>query len=59
MEESGRKNTIFILLNAQGPLQFMGPKIGVLDTKCGQMYKNFNVLKLFWMATIFRAQPKG
>ena len=41
--------TVFILISAPGALQFTSPKNDVLETKCGQIYKKFSVLKPFWM----------
>ena len=34
----------------RGVLQFTCPKNDVIETKCGQIYKTFNVLKSFWVA---------
>ena len=44
-----KEPTIFILINAPGALQFRSLKNDLLETKCGQIYKNFNVLKPFYM----------
>ena len=50
IEEAFSKHTIFILINAPGALQFGSLKNDLLETKCGQIYKNFNVLKPFCMS---------
>ena len=34
-----------VLIKAAGTLQFKSPKNDVPDTKCGQIYKNFNLLE--------------